>query len=120
MKERLRLIGINSPESVDPRRPVECFGKEASKYASSILSGQGVIIETDSSQGLLDKYGRTLAYVFLPDGHNFNELMIREGYAYEYTYNKPYKYQKIFKSAQVTARDKQRGLWSPQTCDGKK
>ena len=95
-ENRLRLIGINTPESVDPRRPVQCFGKEASTYARSILTGENVRIETDPSQGLLDKYGRTLGYVFLSDGRNFNELMIRDGYAYEYTYDKPYKYQKLF------------------------
>ncbi len=120
VKERLRLIGVNSPESVDPRRPVECFGKEASKYASSILTGQSVTIETDTSQGLLDKYGRTLAYVFLADGRNFNELMIRDGYAYEYTYSKPYKYQKLFNDAEYDAKSHERGLWASSTCSGLK
>lgn len=119
-KVRVRLIGINSPESVDPRRPVECFGKQASQYASAILSGQSVTITTDPSQGTLDKYGRTLAYVFLPDGQNFNELMIRDGYAYEYTYRTPYQYQSQFRSAQQDAERAQRGLWSSTTCSGQK
>ena len=55
-KVRVRLIGINSPESVDPRRPVECFGKEASRYASSLADGKFVTLELDPSQGEFDKY----------------------------------------------------------------
>lgn len=119
-KIRLRLIGINSPESVDPRRPVECFGKEASKHASTLLTGTSVTIESDASQGALDKYGRTLAYVILSDGKNFNEQMIRDGYAYEYTYHIPYKYQSLFKEAERDAQSHARGLWATSTCSGKK
>ena len=115
---RLRLIGINSPESVDPRRPVECFGKEASRYAASQLEGTRVSIELDNSQGKLDKYGRTLAYVFLSDGASFNQLMIKEGYAYEYTYRTPYRYQKDFQRAEKEARLSLRGLWASTTCAG--
>ena len=117
---RVRLIGINSPENVDPRRPVECFGKEASNHAKEILSGKTVRIELDSSQGMYDKYGRLLAYIILQGGASFNQKMIAEGYAYEYTYDRPYKYQKTFKAAQVNAHEHLLGLWSPQTCSGKK
>lgn len=117
---RVRLIGINSPESVDPRRPVECFGKEASNHAKEILGGKTVRIELDSSQDRYDKYGRLLAYIVLPDGALFNQKMVAEGYAYEYTYDRPYKYQKTFKAAQVNARLNLLGLWSSQTCSGKK
>lgn len=119
-KERLRLIGINSPESVDPRRPVECFGKEASMHAHELLDGQSVTLETDFSQGTLDKYGRTLAYIFLPDGRNFGEVMIRDGYAYEYTYDKPYKYQQRFNEAEDDASTNARGLWASSSCHGLK
>ena len=117
---RVRLIGINSPESVDPRRPVECFGKEASSHAKEILSGKTVHIELDPSQDMYDKYGRLLAYIILPDGALLNQKMVAEGYAYEYTYDRPYKYQKTFKAAQVNAREHLLGLWSSQTCSGKK
>jgi micrococcal nuclease len=103
-------------ETVDPRRPMECFGKEASGKAKQILSGTRIHIEMDSSQGVLDKYGRTLAYVFLEDGTNFNEYMIREGYAYEYTYHLPYKYQLQFKEAERKARVLGKGLWADGAC----
>ncbi len=117
--ETLRLIGINTPETVDPRRPVECFGKEASAKAKSVLAGAHVRVEGDSSQDARDKYGRMLAYVILSDGTNFNKLMIADGYAYEYTYRTPYTYQAEFKEAERTARAEGRGLWADGACGEK-
>ena len=114
----LRLIGLDTPETVDPRKPVQCFGKAASDKAKEFLTGKTVRLEFDSSQGLLDKYGRTLAYVFLLNGTLFNEYMIAEGYGHEYTYNLPYKYQKEFKEAQRRAREQKKGLWADDTCAG--
>lgn len=116
--ERLRLIGIDTPETVDPRKPVECFGKEASKKAKQLLSNKTVKLESDPTQGERDKYGRLLRYVVLPDGQSFNKLMISEGYAYEYTYSTPYKYQAEYKQAQKEASSAKRGLWS--SCPAKK
>lgn len=116
-KVRVRLIGINSPESVDPRRSVQCFGKEASTEMMRLVDGQSVSLETDPSQDTYDKYGRLLAYVLL-GSKNINLEMIRTGYAYEYTYHLPYKYQKEFKAAQKEAEAAGRGLWATSTCHG--
>jgi micrococcal nuclease len=116
-KETLRLIGINTPETADPRNPVECFGKEASAKANELLSGKRVRIEKDPSQGDRDKYGRLLAYVYREDGLFFNKQMIEDGYAYEYTYNLPYKYQTEFKEVQRTAESGKKGLWAPGVCE---
>ena len=120
--ERVRLIGINTPEVVDPRKPVQCFGKEASAHMHELLDGNVVRLEPDNTQDIHDKYGRTLAYIFLEDGTNINELQIQGGYAYEYTYNHahPYRFQKEFKAAETSARTESRGLWATNTCDGKK
>lgn len=115
-RTRLRLIGLDTPETVDPYKPVQCFGIEASNEAKQLLDGQSVRVELDPSQGTLDKYGRTLAYIYLPDGTLFNELMIAEGYGREYTYRTPYKYQAAFRAAQAEARSTQRGLWAPDAC----
>ena len=115
-KETLRLIGIDTPETVDPRKPVQCFGKEASVKAKSLLSSKSVRLESDSTQGERDKYQRLLRYVFLEDGTNFNKLMISEGYAHEYTYNVPYKYQSEFKQAQKEAEENKKGLWADNAC----
>ncbi len=116
-KETLRLIGINTPETVDPRKKVECFGIEASAKAKAVLAGQTVRLEADPTQGERDKYGRLLRYVILPDGTNFNKLMVTEGFAYEYIYNGvPYKYQADFRLAQQEARVEKRGLWADRAC----
>ena len=115
-KTRIRLIGINTPETVDPRRTVECFGKEASAKTTQLLSGQRVRIEIDASQGRFDKYGRMLAYVFTEDGVFVNQTLIAEGFAYEYTYRTPYRYQAEFKSSESDARTYERGLWAPGVC----
>ncbi|MDD2890866.1 MAG: thermonuclease family protein [bacterium] len=110
-KERLRLIGIDTPETVDPRKPVQCFGKEASDKAKELLLGKMVSLEADPTQGERDKYDRLLRYVFLEDGTFFNKEMIEQGYAHEYTYDTPYKYQTEFKQAENEARENKRGLW---------
>lgn len=132
LDEKIRLIGVDTPESVDPRKPVECFGKEASNYTKSLLENQNIILEPDSTQGNTDKYKRLLRYVFLPSSTstntdpttapgtlsptNINLKLIQDGYAHEYTYNKPYKYQNQFKQAQTEATNAQRGLWSTTAC----
>lgn len=116
-KERIRLIGINTPETVDPRKPVECFGAEASNRAKKILNNKKVRLEADNLVSERDKYGRLLRYVFLEDGSNFNKMMIADGYAYEYTYDLPYKYQNEFKQAEKEARKAERGLWADGACD---
>jgi len=114
--ETVRLIGIDTPETVHPSKPVECFGREASNKTKELLTGKQVSIEKDGSQDERDKYGRLLAYIFLEDGTNVNKLLIAEGYAHEYTYNLPYKYQSEFKQAESDARTNKRGLWADNAC----
>lgn len=116
VEERIRLIGVNTPESVDPRRPVQCFGKEASAFLKKILDGKEVTLEKDLSQGDTDKYHRLLRYVYLSDGTFINKLIIEEGYGHEYTYRTPYKYQSQFKKAEYEARTAKRGLWDENVC----
>lgn len=115
--ETLRLIGMDTPETVDPRKPVQCFAKEASDKAKATLTGKSVKIEADPSQGERDKYNRLLRYIFLEDGTSFNKMMIEEGYAHEYTYNSPYKYQSEYKEAETKARENKKGLWG-DLCNG--
>ena len=119
VKKRIRLIGVNTPETVDPRKPVQCYGPEASAAAKAKLTGAFVFLESDSSQGDLDKYDRLLRYVFLADGTDFDEWLIENGYGFEYTYDTPYKYQAQFRAAQQRARQNGIGLWAAGTCDGK-
>jgi micrococcal nuclease len=116
--ERVRLIGIDTPEIVDPAQPVQCFGAEASARAHVLLDGQSVALELDATQGERDFFGRLLAYVWLPDSRNFGETMLADGFAHEYTYSQAYMYVDAFKAAQDTAMANQAGLWSPSTCSG--
>lgn len=117
--ETIRLIGINTPETVDPRKDVQCYGKEASDNAKNLLSNTFVRLEGDSTQGERDKYGRLLRYVYLEDGRSFNQLMISDGFAHEYTFDSnPYKYQLDFKKSEQEARSAEKGLWSTGTCSG--
>ena len=119
-EKTIRLIGIDTPETKAPQKPVECFGQEATEKLVNLLDDEEVILESDNTQSDQDRYGRLLRYVFLQDGTNVNLEMIKQGYAYEYTYGAPYIYQNEFKQAQQEAQLNDRGLWSPQTCDGKR
>ena len=112
-KEHIRVLGLNTPEARDfKHRTRECFGKEASKRAKELLAGRRVFLETDDSQSKVDKYGRLLRHVFLENGDIFAEIMIRDGYGFEYTYHGiPHKYQKRFLDAQKEAKDLKKGLW---------
>lgn len=118
MTESIRFIGIDTPETVDPNQPVQCFGIEASNKAKELMQNKKVRLEFDPTQGERDKYNRLLAYVFLEDETHVNYKMIREGYAFEYTYNLPYQHMDSFKEAQRLAREEGQGLWSSETCNG--
>ncbi len=128
--ETIRLIGVDTPETVDlsrltpaspnlgeqvkagPRKKVQCFGKQASEFTKTQLTGKKVFLQDDITQTNRDKYNRLLRYIILPDGTNFNKLLIQQGYAHEYTYDVPYQYQIEFKQAQKEAQDANRGLWA--------
>lgn len=118
-KIRVRLIGIDTPEKNDKRKPVECFAYEASKKLNDLISNKRINLYNDRTQADKDKYNRLLRYVVL-NGKNINKTMIEDGYAYEYTYNIPYKYQTEFKAAQQSAQAGSKGLWSTNTCNGQR
>jgi micrococcal nuclease len=117
----LRLIGMDTPEVVDPATPVECFGPQASANAHRVLDGRRVVLEFDPSQGRLDKYGRTLAYLWVKGSRGlrlYNRSAIQQGFAKEYTYDQPYAWRSSFLRAERAAQQHRRGLWSVHTCDG--
>ena len=112
-EQTVRLIGVDTPETVHPNKDVECYGLEASDFTKSLLTNKIVELEFDESQGQTDRYGRLLAYVYRADDHLFvNRELIKQGYAYEYTYNTPYKYQTEFQQDQEIASASKIGLWS--------
>ncbi len=112
----VRMIGMNTPETVKPDAPIECFGPESSEFAKASLTGQPVTLEFDDSQGMTDKYGRTLAYLWqdLPAGGRrlFNLDAVSGGYAYERQYGAtPYAWKGEFAAAQRAAQEQDMGLW---------
>ncbi len=111
---RVRLIGVDTPETVDPRRPVECFGKEASAFTKRLLEGQRARLEYDRDR--TDRYGRTLAYVYLPNGTFANAEIVRQGYGHAYT-RFPFRYLDEFRQYEREARQGERGLWGAKCAD---
>ena len=109
---RVRLIGVDTPETKDPRKPVQCFGREASAYVSSLLGGgAGVRLVGDVEPR--DVYGRTLAYVYrLADGFFVNAALVREGYAQVLTIPPNVAHADEFVALARDARQSGRGLWS--------
>lgn len=105
---RVRLIGIDTPETVAPDQPVECYGPAASAFTHRRLEGRDVELEFDVEG--LDRYGRTLAYVWL-GGELFNETLVREGYAVVTTFPPDVRYVDRFVAAQRAAREQHLGLW---------
>lgn len=109
----VRYIGIDTPETVHPSKPVQCYGKEASDKNRELVEGKEIKLEKDVSE--TDKYSRLLRYVWLGD-MMVNEYLVREGYAQSSTYPPDVKYQDRFLEAQRRAREEKKGLWG-DTCN---
>ena len=105
----VRYIGMNTPETVDPRKPIQCFGAEASAKNKEFVEKKYVRLEKDVSE--TDRYGRLLRYVFVGDTM-INLLLVKEGYATAATFPPDVKYYQRFLDAEREAREQQRGLWN--------
>lgn len=110
--QRVRYLGIDTPESVDPRKGVACFGREAAERNRDLVEGQAVRLQRDVSDR--DRYGRLLRYVYLGD-ELVNEQLVRDGYARTHAYPPDVRYQSRFEAAERDARAAGRGLWSACT-----
>jgi micrococcal nuclease len=105
---RARLIGIDAPETVHPRKRVQHFGREASQFTRRHLLGKRVRVEYDWRKK--DRHGRALVYLYLEDGTFFNAEIVRQGYAHAYTRH-PFEFLEQFRAYEREARENQRGLW---------
>jgi micrococcal nuclease len=110
--ESLRYIGINTPETKHPRKPVEYFGKEASAFNTKLVSGKDILVEFDVQKS--DRYGRLLGYVFLLDGTFVNAELVKQGYAKVDTYPPNVRYSEVFRRLQAEAIKQGRGLWQKE------
>lgn len=106
--EVVRYIGIDTPETVHPSKPIQCYGKEASDKNKELVEGKEIKLEKDVSE--TDKYNRLLRYVWLGD-MLVNEYLVREGYAQSSSYPPDVKYQNKFIEAQKLAKEENKGLW---------
>jgi endonuclease YncB( thermonuclease family) len=114
--ERVRYIGIDTPESVKPNTPVEFMAKEASAANEALVAGRDVVLERDVSD--TDQYDRLLRYVWLREGDGWefvNLELVRRGYAQVATYPPDVRWTDTFLAAQREARKAGVGLWGPVT-----
>jgi len=115
---KLRMIGIDTPETVHPSKPKGCFGKEASNEVKKLLTGKHVILEKDVSE--TDKYNRLLRYVYLKTDTGkllfVNDYLVREGFAQVLTYPPDVAFNEQFLEAQRQAKSLNKGLWG--MCNG--
>jgi micrococcal nuclease len=112
--ERVRLIGVDTPELERPNSPVEYFAKEAAAFTKRLAEGKRVKLEYDPANAHIehkDRYGRTLAYVFLEDGTLVNAEIIRQGYGHAYT-RYPFSRMQEFRRLEREAREQGSGLWA--------
>ena len=108
--EAVRYIGVDTPETVKPRTPVQCFGTAASAYNHRLVDGQPVRLRFDAEQR--DRYGRLLAYVYRArDGLFVNAALVRGGYATTLTIPPNTEHASQFATLERRARERRRGLW---------
>jgi micrococcal nuclease len=113
---RIRLIGVDTPETKKSNTPVMYFGPQAYEFTRSSTLGKQVVVLLDTVTKTRDRYQRLLGYIKLPDGTILNELLISEGFGYAYT---PYKhsFSNKYKQLQSQAKSAKRGLWKNVTPD---
>jgi micrococcal nuclease len=111
--ESIRMIGVDTPESVKPNSPVQCYGHEASDFTKKNLTNTTVKLEADPAGDNRDRYDRLLRYVYLEDGTLWNQKLIDGGYGFAYL-SFQFGKQADFAASQAHAKDAKLGLWA--TC----
>lgn len=109
IKEDVRLVGVDTPETHHPSKPVQCFGREANDFTKGLIEGKVVRLQSDTKQPNRDKYNRLLRYAYLEDGRELNELLVAEGYALATDFNTE-KEMKL-KALEDDAEKAKKGLW---------
>lgn len=109
--EKIRFIGVDTPETHDPRKAVQCYGQAASEFTKQLIGNSQVRLEADPLNTNRDRYDRLLRYVYLPDGTLVNAEIIKQGYGFAYT-SFPFSKIEEFKSLQKDATQNNRGLWA--------
>ncbi len=116
----IRALGIDTPETRRLNAPAQCFGPQAAAYATHALQHRAIYLEYDPAAGRHDRYGQTLAYLWVEATELYNRAALTDGYAHEYTYDptRPYGRRPSFRAAEAAAASAGRGLWATDTCAG--
>lgn len=109
--ELIRFIGVDTPETHDPRKAVQCFGQAASNYTKTLIGSGPVRLEADPLSTNRDRYNRLLRYVYLTDGRLVQAEIIKNGYGFAYT-SFPFTKSDEFKNYQTEANQAGLGLWA--------
>jgi len=109
--ETVRFIGVDTPETHDPRKAVQCFGQAASNFTKQLIGNNPVRLEADPLNTNRDRYGRLLRYIYLPDGRLVNAEIIKQGYGFAYL-SFPVTKADEFRAYEKEAREAGRGLWN--------
>jgi micrococcal nuclease len=109
-EEAVRMIGVDTPETHHPSKPVQCYGPAASAYTRNLIGDQKVRLEADSTNQNRDRYDRLLRYVYLPDGRMVEEELIKNGYGFAYT-SFPFTKKEAFVQLEEQAKSANKGLW---------
>jgi endonuclease YncB( thermonuclease family) len=112
--ETLRFIGVDTPETHDPRKAVQCFGMAAAAFTKDLIGSNDVRLESDPLDTNRDRYNRLLRYIYLPDGRLVNAELIKQGYGFAYT-GFPFTKSDEFTGYQTIARVQNKGLWNSCT-----
>lgn len=109
-KEKVRLVGVDTPETHKPNTPVQCYGPAAAAFTKNLIGAHKLRLQSDELSSDRDRYDRLLRYVYLDDGTFVNERLVQEGYAFYYPYF-PFTKSKQFEADQTAARLANKGLW---------
>lgn len=114
----VRMMGVDTPETRDARKAKQCFGVEAKRKTAELVGKKLTFefIPPDLPVVKRDRYERPLVYIHLPDGSLYNEQLLKEGYAHQYTFRGAYKYRERFVEAQKAAQNQALGIWKDAQC----
>lgn len=109
--QKIRFIGVDTPETHDPRKAVQCYGQAAANFTKQLIGNQSIRLVMDPQSTNRDRYDRLLRYIYLPDGRLVNAEIIKQGYGFAYT-SFPFTKLEEFRKYQKEAQAAKKGLWS--------
>ena|SRR5579884_1813032 len=110
-EEKVRFIGVDTPETHKPNTPVQCYGPQAAAFTKATIGARPVRLVSDPLTTDRDRYDRLLRYIYLPDGSELNQTLVEQGYGFYYPYF-PFSQADSFHTAEQRAMAAHKGLWN--------